>query len=230
MEEDVKEILDKLGAPEDFRNLINLLYTNIVEKMFLVITGILILCFAFAYLVPLTRPYSGWLLIAAFLSILLYSLSSFLGQGKFLLTPIKSYISDLSTKINSERDVVKNLSMYSSRSINSAKERLEHEKEQIEGRIGFLLGVMDKLGLAPALITLYIAYAKAMNDPQLANVPDFVLALLAGLYLGAFFAKAITAKFSLMSVLLKQSYDIAVEREKFLITSSNDQLHQDTPK
>lgn len=211
--QEVKEIIEKLGAPEEFNELINSFYTNRIEKIFLVLTGIFIFCFVIAFFVPYTKPYSIWLLVIGFISIMLYSLSSFVSQAKYLLTPTKSYISDLSQRMSNEKKVALDLSIYSSQSILMARERLEYEKSQLEKRIGFLIGVLEKLGIVPAVIALYIGYAKAMKDPQLENVPEFALAAIAGLYLGAFLVKSMTSKLSLMCVILKDAHSLAEQKE-----------------
>lgn len=212
MDEEIPEIYEKLSKPEGFRGIINSLYTNKIEKTSLVSIGISVVTFGLFYLIPPLRIFSQWPFIALLIFIMIYTLAFYIGQFKYILIPVKAYVSDFAKKIESEKKLVDEISKYSSQSIKAAQLRIEFEIEQLHSRVGFLLGVMDKLGIIPSLIALYLSYAKIMNDPTLEKIPTVLLGLLVGVYLGAFFAKNISSKLSLMSVLLKQALELSEKR------------------
>lgn len=212
MEKDVTDIFEKLGSPEGFLGFVGLLYANRVERFFFVLSHISFVLFMAAYALPATRAYSVYLLIGVFLCILVYTVSSFLGFPKYLIKPTRAYFSGLGRRLGGERGMVRELAVYEAASIRLARERLEFERSDLEARMGFLLGVVDKFGVAPVLIALYLAYAALLGDPGLKQVPVSVLVFIAALYWAAFLAKNVTSKLSAMLLLLGQAQALSEGR------------------
>ncbi|MGL1958554.1 MAG: hypothetical protein OCD00_14705 [Colwellia sp.] len=86
---------------------------------------------------------------------------------------------------------------------------MEFEAERLEKRIGALVGSMDKLGLFPAIIALYIAYAKTFGTTSFAEIPYMLLGFIAGLYLAAFSAVNVIGRLRAYSFIIEIAEDLS---------------------
>ncbi len=105
--------------------------------------------------------------------------------------------------------LVQRLTSYDSWNLKQAKLRLEFEAERLEKRIGALVGSMDKLGLFPAIIALYIAYAKTFGTTSFAEIPYMLLGFIAGLYLAAFSAVNVIGRLRAYSFIIEIAEDLS---------------------
>lgn len=207
-------ILGLLVQNDTLVNLAELLYCNPVEKYSLRIAT---LCLFFA--IPLIylekyRLLGGWLCLIAAILFIAYSLASFLWNLRFIFTPTKSYIKDLSKRIETEESLINKLAGEDHEELNSLLKRLEFERQRLVSRIGFIVGAVDKLGVIPAIIVLYLTYAKTMNDANLIRVPYPVLGFIAGIYVGCFLLKQVIDRFEHMCLVVESAHIRAKNRYK----------------
>ena len=142
-----------------------------------IVSLIIILClaifgkipsFAFSALILVSISYSGMLIFQ--LALLIESRNGIITFFKNPLTMILDRVKDetildhnkLSSLADTENEV-----------INQIRRHLISEKESFERRVGVLVGALEKVGLIPGLVTLYLAWAKVMGksisvDPWLA--------------------------------------------------------------
>lgn len=207
-----KDIYSALVADDRMSKLLDDLYTNPVEKYALRLGALFLL--SAVVLMPFDRTSLIGMLCAllAVTCALLYLLASSIGSIRYMLTPTKSYFNDLVQRIEREETVVAALANQSPEAIESTKHRLEFEKDRLASRIGFLLGVVNKLGIIPAFISLYLAYAKVTDDPLLEHVPYPVLGFICGIYVGAFFNKHLSDRFEVMILVLGLAHEKAKQR------------------
>lgn len=199
---------DKLG------NLVELLYSNPVEKYSLRIgTLCLIVAIPLIYFEKY-RLLGGWLCLVAAILFIAYSLASFLWNLRFILTPTKSYIKDLSKRIETEEALINKLAAEDHEELDSLLKRLEFERQRLTSRIGFIVGAVDKLGIIPAIIALYLTYAKTMNDANLSKVPYPVLGFISGIYVGCFLLKQVIDRFEHMCLVVESAHVRAKTRYK----------------
>lgn len=208
-----ENVYSVLVAEDRISKLLDGVYTNVIEKYSLRLGALLFL--VSVLLMPFEPTMHvgmfGGLLACA--SLLLYSVASFVGGMRHFLTPTKSYINDLVKRLEREEKVVAALANESPDVLEKVQRRLEFERSRLASRMGFLLGVVDKLGIIPAFITLYLAYAKVTSDPMLAHIPYPVLGFICGVYVGAFFNKYLSDRFEVMNLILGYAHEKAKQRQ-----------------
>lgn len=207
------------------------LYRNPIEKYTLCIFIILLILFFIFIFLPFeaTKKWSIWVLIALAIVYMVYILASFVTKIKFILSPVKSYISNLIKELESEEEILQSLTKEDVADLKAVKSRLEFEREQLRSRMGFLLGTIDKLGIIPAAFALYVVYAKAVNENLLPSIPGPILVFFVGLYLGAFLVKHMTDRFSNMILLIEQAIKEA-EKGAIITTISESSTQIDHKK
>lgn len=214
-------ILSTLIQDDGISKLVEQLYTNPIEKYSLRI-GVLSLLVAF--LLPkseLTRPFSDWLFLLAITLLLSYSVASFLGNLRQIASPTKSYMKDLSKRVESEEQIIAKLIDEDASDLESVRKRLEFERERLSARIGFLVGAIDKLGVIPAVIVLYLTYAKTMNDPNLSQIPYPVLGFVSGIYVSCFFVKQIIDRFEHMILVIESAHERSLARHALKVLTNH---------
>ncbi|MDO6507031.1 hypothetical protein Q4506_09525 [Colwellia sp. 4_MG-2023] len=180
----VEELIDEVTAS----NIIARLYDNKVQKWSLVIIGVCIFIGLVTFFIDSKSIVIGVVMIISLLMVIIFSVNNTFLQMKYMLAPAKEYLSELHSRINRESMLVQRLTSYDSWSLCKAKQRLIFEADKLENRIGALVGALNKLGLFPALIALYIAIAKVFGSTNFTDIPYLLLAFVAGLYLAAFSA------------------------------------------
>jgi hypothetical protein len=207
-----EDVYAALVAEDRVTKLLDGINTNVIEKYALRLGALLFLASV------LLLPFEPTMLVGAFgglvacASLLLYSVASIVGGLRYFLTPTKSYVTDLLKRLESEEKVVAALANEAPEVLEKVQRRLEFERSRLASRMGFLLGVVDKLGIIPAFITLYLAYAKVTSDPMLEHVPYPVLGFVCGVYVGAFFNKHLSDRFEVMNLVLGNAYEKAKQR------------------
>lgn len=202
-----------LTEQDNLKKLASSLYRNPFEKWSLGAVTVFALAFFILLATESTRAAAGWALVFLAISFLVFVLGSFITDIKFFLIPTKSYLQNLTKKLLAEEELINKLSRESVQDLEAAKQRLEFEKDRLSSRLGFLIGAVDTLGIAPAALALYIAYAKAVKEQLLPQSAEFFIAFLVGLYIGGFLVKHVTERFANMIFLLEQ----AIEEAKVFI-------------
>lgn len=181
-----KQIIEELIGEEKPFNIISSVYDNKIQKWSLVTIGVCISIGMPAYFIKPDSMLVGITMIASLLMVIVFSVNNTIVQMKYVLSPAKEHLSDLSARAEQESILVQRLTMYDSWNLKQAKQRLQFEADRLESRIGALVGAMDKLGLFPAIIALYIAYSKTFGVDSFGEIPYWLLGFIAGLYLAAF--------------------------------------------
>ena len=151
-----------------------------------------------AYLVFIRASFSNTPSLAlvaislSLLSLISYSVISFLKDKDFVLNPIKYYVTQLHKKLDSEAELTTRLSCYSKCSLKRAKSIYEHEYSRINKKIVFIVGAIDKVGLFPSVLALVYALYQFQSASG-SVIPSFILvASTMGLYIGVLLLKRIT--------------------------------------
>lgn len=209
-----ESIYSALVADDRALKLIYKLYSN-PFKRYTLIVGAASFLLSVLFLQFKLSPATGICLIyLALLCLLVYWASSIFGNIRYLLTPTKSYINDLIERLGYEENVVIALAHETPHALTIAQQRIEFEKQYLISGIGFTVGIIDKLGIFPALISLYLTYAKANNDPALTKVPYLVFAFICSIYISAFIVKHIINRFEVMQLILGYAREKAEQQDK----------------
>ena len=211
MNDKKNDIITRLASSNFEDNLAVSMFNNKFEMWMFIISGLSFLIFIFLFFIQKNLSY--WFFISGLVTILLYSFAYFIKNISSIFKPTKSYFEDLNKRIFREDTVLKELLSFKLDELCSSKERLILEKEFLTKRFGFLLGAMDKLGLIPAIVAVYLSYAKAFEDPNLGKIPDILLMFLAGVYIGAFIVRHLEERISLMVMLIERAENILSFRE-----------------
>jgi hypothetical protein len=205
MAQEKHRIYGVLTQEDGIREIIKSLYRNPVEKYGLAALTILVILFFASLWFEVSKKWSATILILLAIAYLFYMLASFVTNLRFILSPVKSYITNLTKKLESEEIVLKRLINENVTDLEAVKIRLEFERNQLNLKVGFLLGAIDKLGIIPAALALYTVYAKAVNDKLLPKTLEIVFAFFVGLYLGTFVVKHVIDRFSHMIFIIEQA-------------------------
>ncbi|UXH99936.1 hypothetical protein [Photobacterium sp. TY1-4] len=186
-----QDIVTVLVKNDSVSNLADYFYSNPVEKYSLRLA----ILFAFISLpliyFDIQKEVAGWLSLIAGALFILYSIASFVWNLRYIAMPTRSYFIDLQKRIESEEKLIKELSAENSYQLDELLRRLNFERERLRSRVGFLIGAIDKLGLFPAILALYLTYVKTTNDISLDNIPYPLLSFIVGIYVGCFLVKSI---------------------------------------
>ncbi len=225
----ITEIYSVFISDDKSQSIIDLFCNNKAEKLTLVSLGITISSGLFLFIFDGTRNLVGYSVIISFIIILLYSFINFFVQSKYLINASKHYVEDMITRVNKESTVLYRLSTYDSWTLKKAKERVEFEILRLEKRVGALVGALDKLGIIPAVVGLYIAISKINEKSGFTEVPDIILAFIAGTYLAALSSVQITGKLKMMAHVIGIASELAEQRESVAAKQrSNEKLNANT--
>ena len=187
-----KDLIEQ--SPKNKR-ILEIFYANKFEKYTLAATGFCITTFFILHVFDPLREWSPFALIAAFILIIAYACGQLIFNVSSLKSPSKNVLVNIAESLDRQVLLTQRLGTYSSWNLHLAKSRVEYDIDRISTRLGFLLGAMDKLGIIPAALGLYLVYAKTFSEAQLESIPYPVLGFLGGLYLGAFSAVSIISRF-----------------------------------
>lgn len=200
-----QNILALLVRNDRLGKLVEYLYSNPIEKYSLRI-GILCVIAAFPF-IPFEdyKIVGGWLCLVAVVLFIVYTLASFLWNVRFIATPTKSYFADLTKRIEAEDKLISELALENPHQLGELLTRLRFERERLISRIGFLIGAIDKLGIIPAVVALYLTYAKTLDDANLSEVPYPLLGFFAGIYVGCFLVKHVIDRIEHMCLAIESA-------------------------
>ncbi|MDW1751177.1 hypothetical protein R7P07_22820 [Vibrio sp. Vb2133] len=141
------------------------------------------------YLYP-SVAYIFFMLIYIF--IILYGLLSTATSAKFFVSATKWTMKSVKTRFSDNYTLAENLSRYDDKSLEHVITLFNDRIVFLQGRVGFLVGALDKLGVIPAVIMLYFSYAKVFTDKDVFEMPPLVLGIVSGVYIGAISARMVT--------------------------------------
>lgn len=220
----LSEIIQDLAKDEQSKKVLDNFYSGKLEKWILISIGSLIIIGSLISIFTEYKEYVGFITLIVFTLIIVLSLLSFVSQMKFIISPSKHYITDLSEKIKNETYLISKLVSYDHWSLKKARERLQFESQKLEKRVGSLVGALDKLGMFPAILGLYAAYSKVFSDNILSEVPYFILGLFAGSYLAAFSAINIISRLNTMAYILGTAEELALQKEQIYAEHSSNRV------
>ncbi|TOJ56606.1 hypothetical protein CGI36_24375, partial [Vibrio parahaemolyticus] len=82
-------------------------------------------------------------------------------------------------------------------------------------RVGFLVGIVDKLGIVPAVLMIYLAYVKALGSKEMFNLSPLIIGIVSGVYLGAISARIVIDALRDKIAILELSKKISKKRKGF---------------
>jgi hypothetical protein len=188
------------------------LFDNLIEKYALIIGGICIIIATPALYSEPYRTVGGWIYLIAALSFIIYSLPSFLALCSFVPNAADYYVfSRLSKKIDQESEILSKLAYEDKEHLQNMLRHLQFEQSRLKNQIGFLIGAVEKLGIIPALLALYLTYVKTQNDSVLEVVPYQVLSVIVAIYTGCIFLKHITTRIEYFCFILDKAQNTSVK-------------------
>jgi hypothetical protein len=201
------------------------LYENTWQKIPFLIAifafiGSLILALAHRWVLPSSIDVRGWgylMLFASLIFIVIYEVFLFIPVLKALFKPTDTYLSRVQKAAKTETELIEILADAKLPALEQAVERLDYEVSSLESRITAVTGVFQKMGIVPAAVALYIAYAKKdIGESQLVfKHIDYVLYFIFGVYIGALIMRNVIDRFRLFSILIKAAKDKAEFRSAF---------------
>lgn len=191
---------------------IGFLYENNVEKYSLVIVGICTILFVVIYLIASDRGYSIFPVLIALIALIVYISSSAITS--IFRNPSQDFLSDLSERSKDQMILMQKLSVYSHEDLLLAYNRIEYEIEKLNSRLGFLVGALEKLGIIPAVIALYLSLSKALGSNQFSGLPIYVFAFVFGLYIGAVVISRVIGSYRYYYMVLGASLQGAEDTKK----------------
>ncbi len=154
-------------------------------------------------------------LFAFFAFLVLYSLSSFISTVRLFVGATKETLKDINERYRSDYIVAEEISTFGDDSIDCVKVLFEDRIRYLESRVGFLVGIVDKLGIVPAIIMLYLAYVKALGSEEIFNLSPLITGIVSGVYLGAITARIVIDALRDKIGILELSKKISQKRKGF---------------
>lgn len=213
--EEVSLIIESFISNEsklyDFKHL---LVTNRLEALSF-LAGVLSLIVAIFAAIVGNSEVSYLSLFAFFGFLVIYALSSFISTVKFFVSATHETLKSINEKHESEYPIATKISAFSTDSIDHVIALFEYRIRYLESRVGFLVGFVDKLGIVPAVIMLYLAYVKAVDSHSALDLPPFVIGIVSGVYLGAISARIVIDSLRDKIAILEYSKAISKKRNRF---------------
>ncbi|EPA8652074.1 hypothetical protein [Photobacterium damselae] len=154
-------------------------------------------------------------LLAFFAFLVLYSLFSFISTVRFFVGATKETLKNINERYRSDYIVAEEISTFGDDSIDCVKVLFEERIRYLESRVGFLVGIVDKLGIVPAIIMIYLAYIKALGSEEIFNISPLITGIVSGVYLGAITARIIIDALRDKMGILELSKKISQKRKGF---------------
>lgn len=154
-------------------------------------------------------------LFVFFAFLVLYSLSSLISIVSFFVGATKGTLKDINERYRSAYITAEEISTFGDDNIDCVKAIFEERIRFLESRVGFLVGVVDKLGIVPAIIMLYLAYVKTSGSEEIFNSSPLIIGFVSGVYLGAITARIVIDALRDKIGILELSKKISQKRKGF---------------
>src|SRR5690554_1746829 len=211
------EILELLEQEVEQAPFSKYFFENRVEKYFLVISGIAFLC-----MIPLLAIESlkafGYVAGALFiLGVLFYLVAQAIGALILFRSPLRGYVKRLKKRLPAQSGFIEKLAYHEPEVLRDTAVIIASDVERLSRRVSLLIGVVEKVGIVPAGLALYYATYKHFYTEQGGNLPDFVLAFVCGLYVGAFISHKLIESLRIRIGWLQKAAEIAETRRKLKV-------------
>ncbi|MEZ9259953.1 hypothetical protein AB4125_20535 [Vibrio splendidus] len=156
--------------------------------------------------------------LSFFAFLVIYSLSTFISTLRFFFGVTKETLINISQRYCNDYSLAKGISKYQDESIDRVIRLFEGRIRFLESRVGFLVGIVDKLGIVPAVIMIYLSYINTTNDTEMANLSPIIIGIISGVYLGAISARAIIDSLKDKIDILDMAKEISKNSKAFKLT------------
>ncbi|HCE1578224.1 hypothetical protein J0674_23830 [Vibrio parahaemolyticus] len=129
----------------------------------------------------------------------------------FIANPRRDVLLAIKTANLESAHLINELSQFKVASLRSVRDLFDRRIHVLIGRVGFLVGALDKLGLFPALFMLYYTYTKLPNAEELSNIHLWLLSFTCGLYIGVILIKSVVDSLQSSIVLIDSAIEQASE-------------------
>lgn len=219
MEDKVIEIIGLFEKKETtLKNFMRFFWENRIQSIAFIVGG---LSLGFALLLPLLGVEDKWaflLYILFFVSLILYILSSIISSLKFVVGAQRETLVNIQKRFVVGYQDAEFLAKYDAEVLLQVKYLFKERIEFLRSRVGFLVGAIDKLGLIPALVALYISYSKFVEEnSEAVEWSPYILGFVSGIYIGALCARAITDSLNDKISVLDLSLKIKEQRREFCL-------------
>ena len=102
-----------------------------------------------------------------------------------ILHPLDEYFESFAQRLKLRNQYLDELSNYSVQAILSLKKGIKNDISNFQLRSSFLVGSIEKVGLFPAFIAVFIAYLQ-LSEKTSFDFSNLLIALIIGMYLGVF--------------------------------------------
>ncbi|WP_462178732.1 hypothetical protein [Pseudoalteromonas gelatinilytica] len=138
-----------------------------------------------------------------------------------LQNPSHDFFKPIMKDISLHIDLVNKFSTFPSCELSQSIRRLSYDIERVKGRLGFLVGAIEKLGIIPYCITLYFAFINFLDKHENNTTYIYALAFLFGLYSSSIVIIRSLEKLEFIKVILVDAYEVAEQREKHEIEKTD---------
>ncbi|EQB0496124.1 hypothetical protein ACYAPA_003970 [Vibrio mimicus] len=215
MNSEVNSILERFISRENsYANIKRFFIENKIEATSLLGAVIaVIVAFLGAIFSKSTVSFIAVLVFFAFLVV--YSLSSFLSSFKFFVGATKETLLGIKARHQNDYLLAEEISFLKEESMEQVKCLLDAQIKYLECRVGFLVGVLDKLGIVPAIIMIYLAYVKTTGTTSMFEFSPFSLGLIAWVYLAAIVARITIDALKDKIIVLDLAINLSKKRKAF---------------
>lgn len=140
-----------------------------------------------------------------------------------LQNPSHDFFKPIMKDISLHIDLVNKFSTFPSCELSQSIRRLSYDIERVKGRLGFLVGAIEKLGIIPYCITLYFAFINFFDKHENNTTYIYALAFLFGLYSSSIVIIRSLEKLEFIKVILVDANEVAEQREKHEIEKTDKQ-------
>jgi hypothetical protein len=132
-----------------------------------------------------------------------------------LLNQTESSIKIIKGIHKKEIELIEGLSKFKSEDLKIVADRFKAEKERIEKRSNIITGALDKVGIIPAVATLYLSYLGYRKDAQAFVGEYIIVAIFIGIYIGAVLANTITITLENLTRITNEAVNIAEQQNSY---------------
>lgn len=200
---------------------------KIISAEFLIIYIILFLISPFIFNIKTHEIFDNilnYFAVIFFITPVIYLFIRFMIETYLTLqNPSHDFFKPIMKDISLHIDLVNKFSTFPSCELSQSIRRLSYDIERVKGRLGFLVGAIEKLGIIPYCITLYFAFINFLDKHEKNTTYIYALAFLFGLYSSAIVIIRSLEKLEFIKVILVDANEVAEQREKHEIEKTDKQ-------
>ena len=196
---------------------------NLANFLIIYIVLFLILPFIFNIKIPdIFDNVLNYSAVIFFITPVIYLFIRFMIETYLTLqNPSHDFFKPIMKDISLHIDLVNKFSTFPSCELSQSIRRLSYDIERVKGRLGFLVGAIEKLGIIPYCITLYFAFINFLDKHENNTTYIYALAFLFGLYSSAIVIIRSLEKLEFIKVILVDANKVAEQREKHEIEKAD---------